>query len=60
MPSELPASALELRSTLTDDGLATLAIRDTAVVEPGDDQVVVRVEAAPDQSFRPRHDVRRR
>jgi NADPH:quinone reductase-like Zn-dependent oxidoreductase len=47
MPSEFPATALELRSTLSEDGVATLAIRDAAVVEPAEDQVVVRVEAAP-------------
>jgi NADPH:quinone reductase-like Zn-dependent oxidoreductase len=47
MPSELPATALELRSTLTDDGVVTLGIRDTEVVAPTEDQVVVRIEAAP-------------
>lgn len=47
MPSEYPATALELRSTLTDDGVVTLAIRGTDVADPGDDQVVVRIEAAP-------------
>ena len=47
MSFELPATALELRSTLTDDGVVTLGIRDTDVVEPTEDQVVVRVEAAP-------------
>ncbi len=47
MPSEYPATALELRSTLTDDGVVTLAIRSTDVADPTDDQVVVRVEAAP-------------
>jgi len=46
-PADLPATALELRSTLTDDGLVTMAIRETDVVAPADDQVVVRVEAAP-------------
>jgi NADPH:quinone reductase-like Zn-dependent oxidoreductase len=47
LSSDLPAAALELRSTLTDDGLVTLGIRSTAVDAPADDQVVVRVEAAP-------------
>ena len=47
MASELPATALELRSTLADDGVVTLGIRNTDVVEPADDHVVVRVEAAP-------------
>jgi len=47
MSSDLPATALELRSTLTDDGVVTMAIHETDVVAPTDDQVVVRVEAAP-------------
>ena len=47
MPFELPATALELRSTLTDDGVVTLGIRETDVVAPTEDQVVVRVDAAP-------------
>ncbi len=44
---ETPASALELRSTLTDDGMVTLGLRQCDVVAPGDDEVLVRVEAAP-------------
>jgi NADPH:quinone reductase-like Zn-dependent oxidoreductase len=47
MASDLPSTALELRSTLTDDGIVTMSIRETEVEAPGDDQVVVRVEAAP-------------
>jgi NADPH:quinone reductase len=47
MASDLPSTALELRSTLTDDGIVTMSIRETEVDAPGDDQVVVRVEAAP-------------
>ncbi len=47
MSSELPPTALELRSTLADDGVVTMGIRETDVIAPGDDQVVVRVEAAP-------------
>jgi NADPH:quinone reductase-like Zn-dependent oxidoreductase len=47
VPADLPATALELRSTLNDDGVVTMGIRETDVVAPGDDQVVVRVEAAP-------------
>jgi NADPH:quinone reductase-like Zn-dependent oxidoreductase len=47
MSSVLPATALELRSTLSEDGVVTLAIREAQVVEPGEDHVVVRVEAAP-------------
>jgi len=45
--ADLPATALELRSTLTDDGVVTMGIRETDVVAPTDDQVVVRVDAAP-------------
>ena len=44
---DVPEHALELRSTLSDDGIVTLAVRSTEVPAPGDDQVVVRVEAAP-------------
>jgi len=44
---DLPNEALELRSTLTDDGIVTLAVRPSPVIPPGDDQVVIRVEAAP-------------
>ncbi len=44
---DLPEHALELRSTLSDDGIVTLAVRSTDVPPPGDDQVVVRVDAAP-------------
>ncbi len=44
---DVPEHALELRSTLSDDGIVTLAVRSTEVPSPGDDQVVVRVEAAP-------------
>ena len=47
MDHQLPDQCLELRSTLTDDGTVTLAIRTTEVTAPGDDQVVVRIEAAP-------------
>ncbi len=42
-----PATCLELRSTLNDDGIATLAVRECPVAAPDEMQVVVRVEAAP-------------
>ena len=45
--TSIPATCLELRSTVTDDGLVTLAVRETDVPAPGDDEVVVRIEAAP-------------
>ncbi len=47
MTSDLPATALELRSTLTDDGVVTLGIQETDVVAPSEEQVVVRIAAAP-------------
>jgi NADPH:quinone reductase-like Zn-dependent oxidoreductase len=47
MSADRPAAALELRSTLTDDGVVTMRIRETEVTAPTDDEVVVRVEAAP-------------
>lgn len=47
MSDALPTTCLELRSTVTDDGRATVAVRDAPVVDPGDHEVVVRVEAAP-------------
>jgi NADPH:quinone reductase-like Zn-dependent oxidoreductase len=47
MPPAFPATALELRSTLSDDGVVTLAIREAEVLDPAEDQVVVRVDAAP-------------
>lgn len=43
----LPDTALELRSTLSDDGIVTLAVVSAPVQPPGDDQVLIRVEAAP-------------
>ena len=45
--NDLPARALELRSTLTDDGVVTMALREMDVRPPGEGEVVVRVEAAP-------------
>lgn len=44
---DVPATALELRSTLTDDGVVTMDVREADVRAPGDGEVVVRVEAAP-------------
>ena len=45
--TDLPTSCLELRSTVTDDGTVTLGLRSSDIGELGDDQVLVRVEAAP-------------
>lgn len=43
----LPATGHELRSTVSDDGRVTLAMREFDLAEPGPDEVVVRVEASP-------------
>lgn len=43
----LPATGLELRSIVTADGQVILAVRESEVALPGDDEVLVRVEAAP-------------
>jgi NADPH:quinone reductase len=43
----IPAVGRELRSTVTDDGLVTVAVREFEITEPGPDEVVVRIEAAP-------------
>lgn len=43
----LHAVGHELRSTVTDDRQVTLAMREYDIADPGPDEVVVRVEAAP-------------
>lgn len=45
--NDVPATGHELRSTLTDDGQVTLAMREFEIAEPGPDEVVVRIGAAP-------------
>src|SRR5215469_709631 len=40
-------SGRELRSTIHPDGKLTLSLEDVVVAEPGDDEIIVRVEAAP-------------
>lgn len=47
MNDPLPSECLELRSTVGDDATVTVALRHTEVRAPGDEQVVVRVDAAP-------------
>lgn len=42
-----PATALQLRSLVTEDGNLELSLQQVEVPEPRDDQVVIRVEAAP-------------
>lgn len=45
--TDVPTTCLELRSIVTDDGHVTLAAQEAAVPPPGDDEVTIRVEAAP-------------
>lgn len=45
--SDLPEAALELRSTVGEDATVTVAVGEAEIPEPADDQVVVRIEAAP-------------
>ncbi|PND59198.1 NADH oxidase [Mycobacterium sp. ENV421] len=47
MVENLPDKALELRSLVTSDGKLELSLQDVDVPSPGDNQVLVRVEAAP-------------
>ena len=47
MTAELPTTGLELRATVGDDATVTVAVERRDVSAPGDDQIVVRVEAAP-------------
>lgn len=43
----VPTTCRELRSTVTEDGDATLVVAECELPAPGPDQVVVRIEAAP-------------
>ena len=43
----VPSTGLELRSTLTDDGVVTVALHEAPTAAPGPDEVTVRIEAAP-------------
>ncbi|MDQ3385317.1 MAG: zinc-binding dehydrogenase [Actinomycetota bacterium] len=43
----VPSTGLELRSTLTDDGVVTIALHEAPTPAPGADEVTVRIEAAP-------------
>ena len=47
MSNDIPATGLQLRSLVTDDGHLKLLLKEAPVPEPGDDEVVVRVEATP-------------
>jgi len=45
--SEVPETALELRSLVTPDGTLELSLQDVDIPAPAADEVVVRVEASP-------------
>jgi NADPH:quinone reductase len=45
--ASVPTTTRELRSTVSEDGMVTLVVRETAIQAPGPDDVVVRIEAAP-------------
>jgi NADPH:quinone reductase len=47
MSTDLPESALELRSLVTSQGTLELSLHDVTVPSPAANEVVVRVEAAP-------------
>jgi len=47
MSAQVPATALQLRSIVTADGELQLSLVSVPVVAPGEDEVVVRVEASP-------------
>lgn len=47
MTEDLPDTALELRSLVTSQGTLELSLHDVPVPTPADDEVLVRVEAAP-------------
>src|SRR5258706_5638302 len=47
MNNPLPSSGLQLRSRITRDGRLELSLIDDAVIAPGLDEVVVRIEASP-------------
>src|SRR4051812_50120931 len=47
MSAEIPAEALQLRSLVRADQILELSLDMVPVPEPGPDEVVIRVEAAP-------------
>lgn len=44
--SELPKTSRQVFSTMTDDAKVTLSIKDVDVRAPGDDEVVIKIQAA--------------
>jgi len=47
MPTTLPATSLQLRSLVKSSGELELSLLQVPVPPPGEDEVTVRVEAAP-------------
>ena len=47
MTNQVPTEALQLRSLVTDDGTLNLSLVTVPVPQPGADEVLIRVEAAP-------------
>jgi NADPH:quinone reductase len=47
MAAEIPAEAVQLRSLVRADSVLELFLETVAIAEPGPDEVVIRVEAAP-------------
>jgi NADPH2:quinone reductase len=47
MPSDVPATGLQLRSTVKSEGILELSLISIPTPEPGAEEVVVRVEASP-------------
>src|SRR3984957_13522939 len=47
MAAEIPAEALQLRSLVRAENVLELSLETVAVAEPGPDEVLIRVEAAP-------------
>jgi NADPH2:quinone reductase len=43
----MPFNARELRSTISEDGVLTLELEQVVLDDPGEDEVIVRIEAAP-------------
>ena len=47
MGAELPNGGLQIRSTVTEAGQLEIELATAPILQPGPDQLVVRVEAAP-------------
>ena len=47
MAPQIPTTGLQLRSTIRSDATLELSLAEIAVAEPGENDVLVRVEAAP-------------